>query len=233
VVHQLGEELTNDILFLPGLRQGSDIFLRRSPFPYLVWDLLADPRPSQTAFKRFALAAYGRDYREVVAHPSWEALAPVLEGEMQAVLWHEMGEAGDAAPAQELLARAAGEHPGSDVEHFVRGIKDLMADCGPQGRLAQIIAHQSRGALGLYPVWQAGFLKLLFPEIGPAVNAFMGHGDWDAVEQARGEGWRKAREAAQELEEILTGYQGASARTLVRRVVMEPLVGAASPRAED
>ena len=93
--------------------------------------------------------------------------------------------------------------------------------------------HQSQGALGLYPVWQAGFLKLLFPEIGPAVRAFMDHGDWDAVEQARQEGWRKAREAAQELEEILTGYQGAAARTLVRRVVMEPLVGAASPRAED
>jgi hypothetical protein len=233
VVHQLGEELTQDILFLPGLRQGGDIFLRRGPFPYLVWDLLADPRPSQSAFKRFALDAYGRDYRQVLAHPSWEALAPVLEGEMQAVLWHEMGEAGDAAPAQELLARAAGEHPGSDVEHFVRGIKDLMADCGPGGRLAQIIAHQGQGALGLYPVWQAGFLKLLFPEIAPAVHEFMEHGDWQAVEEARQVGWQKAAKAAADLEEILFGYQGAEARTLVRRVVMEPLVGKAAPRAED
>ncbi|MCF8041247.1 MAG: hypothetical protein K9K65_08120 [Desulfarculaceae bacterium] len=233
MVHQLGEELTRDILFLPGLRQGSDIFLRRGPFPYLVWDLLADPRPSQTAFKRFALEAYGRDYREVITEPSWEALEPVLEGEMRAVLWHEMGEATDAAPAQELLAMAAGGHPGSDVEHFVRGIKDLMADCCPQGRLAQIAAHQSRGALGLYPVWQAGFLKLLFPEIVPAVQQFMAHGDWQAVEQARLTGWQKAGQAAEDLDEILTGYQGAEARTLVRRVVMEPLVGVAAPRAED
>ncbi|MCB2190376.1 MAG: hypothetical protein KQI62_02350 [Deltaproteobacteria bacterium] len=233
VVHQLGEELTQDILFLPGLRQGSDIFLRSGPFPYLVWDLLADPRPSQTGFKRFALQAYGRDYREVVTNPSWEALEPVLEGEMQAVLWHEMGEAGDAAPAQELLGMAASEHPGSDVEHFVRGIKDLMADCGPQGRLAQIAAHQSQGALGLYPVWQAGFLKLLFPEIVPAVQGFMDHGDWEAVEKARLAGWRKAVDAAEELEEILSGYKDAEARTLVRRVVMEPLVGTAAPRAED
>lgn len=233
VVHQLGEELTHDILFLPGLRQCGDIFLRRGPFPYLVWDLLADPRPSQTAFKRFALQAYGRDYREVITKPSWEALEPVMEGEMRAVLWHEMGEATDAAPAKELLALAAAGHPGSDVEHFVRGIKDLMADCGPQGRLVQIAAHQSKGALGLYPVWQAGFLKLLFPEIVPAVQQFMAHGDWEAVEQARLAGWQKAQQAADELNEILTGYQDAEARTLVRRVVMEPLVGAAAPRAED
>lgn len=233
VVHQLGEEFTNDILFLPGLRQGGDIFLRRGPFPYLLWDMLADPRPSQTAFKRFALAAYGRDYRQVVTNPSWEALAPVLDGEMQGVLWHEMGEAGDAAPAQELLALAAGQHPGSDVEHFVRGVKDLMADCGPQGRLAQIAAHQNRGALGLYPVWQAGFLRLLFPEIIPAVQEFMAHGDWEAIEKARLSGWRKAKQAAGELQEILTDYQDAEARTLVRRVVMEPLVGSAAPRSED
>jgi len=232
-VHRLGQELTSDILFLPGLRQGGDIFLRRGPFPYLLWDLLADPRPSQTAFKRFALEAYGRDYRQVTTRPSWEQLAPVLEGEMQAVLWHELGEARDAAPAQELLALAAAQHPGSDVEHFVRGVKDLMADCGPQGRLAQIAAHQSLGALGLYPVWQAGFLRLLFPEIIPAVQGFMAQGDWDIMEQARLTGWRKARGAARDLQEILAGYQGAEARTLVRRVVMEPLVGLAASQAQD
>ena len=207
--------------------------MRRGPFPYLVWDLLADPRPSQTAFKRFAMQAYGRDYREVLTQPSWEQLAPVLEGEMRAVLWHELGEARDAAPAQELLALAAGQHPGSDVEHFVRGIKDLMADCGPQGRLAQIAAHQAIGALGLYPVWQAGFLKLLFPEIVPAVRAFMDQGDWGAIAAARQAGWRKATQAARDLGEILAAYQGAEARTLVRRVVMEPLVGSAAPRSED
>ena len=233
LVHQLGEELTSDILFLPGLRQGDEIFLRRGPFPYLVWDLLADPRPSQTAFKRFALEAYGRDYREVVTKPSWDMLEPILRGEMRAVLWHELGEAGDAAPAQELLAMAVGGHSGSDVEHFVRGIKDLMADCGPQGRLAQIAVHQNRGALGLYPVWQAGFLRLLFPEIIPAVQQFMEHGDWEAVDKARRIGWQKASEAAEELREILTSYQDAEARTLVRRVVMEPLVGSAAPRADD
>ncbi|MCB2226405.1 MAG: hypothetical protein KQH53_06975 [Desulfarculaceae bacterium] len=232
-VHRLGDEFTQDILFLPGLRQGGDIYLRSAPFPYLVWDLLADPRPSMAAFKRYALEAYGRDLKELLARPSWDQLEPVLTGEMHTVLWHELGEAGDAAPAAELLAKAAGEHPGSDVEHFVRGIKDLMADTGPGGRLASIIAAQARGALALYPVWLAGFLRLLFPEIIPAVRSFMDSGDWGIIEQTREQGWQKAADAAAELEEIFSGYSGAEARTLVRRVVMEPLVGCAVPASTD
>ncbi len=233
VIHHLGAELTQDILFLPGLRQGDHIYLRSGPFPYLLWDMLADPRPSQAAFKRYALTAYGLDYTQALTKPSWDILAPVISGEMNTVLWHELGEASDAAGAAGLLARAAGEHPGSDVEHFVRGVKDLMADCGPGGRLAHIIAAQARGTLALYPVWLAGFLRLLFPEIDPAVKQFMDLGDWEPVEQARRIGWQKAREAAAELEEILTGYEGAEARTLARRVVMEPLVGGSTPASED
>ncbi|MCF8031667.1 MAG: hypothetical protein K9K66_01260 [Desulfarculaceae bacterium] len=232
-VHHLGDEFSQDILFLPGLRQGGDIFLRAEPFPYLLWDLLADPRPSMAAFKRYALDAYGLDYNQVLTKPSWEGLAPVIEGEMKTVLWHELGEAGDAAGAAHLLAQAAGEHPGSDVEHFVRGMKDMLADCGPGGRLASIIEAKARGVLALYPVWLAGFLRLIFPEIIPTVKQFMQDEDWGLIEQAREAGWQKASSATAELEEILSGYKGAEARTLVRRVVMEPLVGCATPASQD
>jgi hypothetical protein len=232
-VFELGAELTQDILFLPGLRQGQSIYLRSAPFPYLLWDLLADPRPSQAAFKRYALEAYGLDYRQVLTRPSWDLLAPALEGEMQTVLWHELGEAGDAAGAAGLLATAAGEHPGSELEHFVRGVKDLLADCGPGGRLAHIIAKQSRGALALYPVWLAGFLRLLFPEIVAAVKSFMAEPDWGLIEKARQAGWQKAQAAATELGEILDGFQGAEARTLARKVVIEPLLGGAVPGGQD
>jgi len=232
-IHRLGPELTQDILFLPGLRQGEHIYLRSSPFPYLLWDMLADPRPSMAAFKRYALTAYGLDYAQALTKPSWELLAPVITGEMNTVLWHELGEASDAAGAAGLLAKAAGGHPGSDVEHFVRGVKDMLADCGPGGRLAHIIAARARGTLALYPVWLAGFLRLLFPEIIPAVKQFMDSEDWEVIEQARQTGWQKASDAAAELGEILTGFQGAEARTLARRVVMEPLVGCTTPASDD
>ncbi|RJX36556.1 MAG: hypothetical protein C4525_00375 [Desulfarculus sp.] len=232
-IFHLGPELTKDILFLPGLRQGGCIYLRSAPFPYLLWDLLSDPRPSLVRCKRFGLAGYGLDYTELLRAPSWEVLRPVLRGEMEAVLWHELGEAGDGAAAAELLRRAAAGHPGSELEHFVRGVKDLLADCGPQGRLSRIIAEQRQGALGLYPVWLAGFLRLLFPEITRAVEDFAESRDWGRVEQARLLGWRRAQAARAELTDILATHQGAAARTLARRVVIEPLVGSRSAAQED
>lgn len=232
-IFRLGPELTQDILFLPGLRQGECIYLRSAPFPYLLWDLIMDPRPSLVRCKRLGLAGYGLDYAELLRAPSWEALRPVLEGEMEAVLWHELGEASDGAAAAELLRRAAVEHPGSELEHFVRGVKDLLADCGPQGRLSRIIAQRRQGALGLYPVWLAGFLRLLFPEIAPAVEEFAQSGDWGRIEQARALGWQKAQAARTELSEIMAQHQGAAARTLARRVVIEPLVGSRSAAQDD
>lgn len=232
-IYFLGPELASDLLFMPGLRQGGRIYLRSSPFPYLLWDLLADPRPSLTRCKRFGLAGYGLDYAQVLKRPSWEVLRPVLEGELEAVLWHELGEAGDGAAAAALLAQAAQQHPGSELEHFVRGIKDLLADCGPHGRLSRIIAGRAIGALGLYPVWLAGFLRLLLPEIVPAVERFMDSGDWDQIEQVRRLGWQRAREAAAELGDILRAHQGAQARSLARQVVIEPLVGSRSAPQED
>jgi len=163
LVHRLGRELTQDIFFLPGLRQGSEVFLRRWPLAYLLWDKIADPRRSLARFLRFGLAGYGLSLDDLLRRPDWPSLEPVLAGEQEAVLWHELGEAGDAAPAGGPLRLVLERHPGSDLEHFVRGVKDLMADTGPRGRLARIIRARARGALGLYPAWLSGFPRLLFP----------------------------------------------------------------------
>lgn len=232
-VFELGHELTRDVLFMPGLRQGKRIYLRNSPFPYLLWDLLADPRPSLAACKRLGLAAYGLDYIEVLKKPTWEKLTPVLQGEMRAVLWHELGEAGDGAMAADLLRLVAREHSGTELEHFVRGVKDLLADCGPSGRLSHIIAERDEGALGLYPIWLAGFLRPLFPESQLAVEYFARERDWSLIEEVRDLGWQRARKAAGLLEEILSTHQGAQARNLARQEVIEPLVGPRSPSQED
>lgn len=87
----------------------------------------------------------------------------------------------------------------------MRGVKDLLADAGPRGRLARIIEQQACGALGFYPAWLAGFPRLMFPEIDPAVLAFAQTGDWQGIEQARQAGWQRANQA---LEQLLPCYEG-------------------------
>lgn len=222
-IYRLGRELCHDIYLLPGLRQDSRIYLRQGPMPFLLWDRVADPTPSLLPFSRFALAGYGLDYQEVIDHPNWEAFQPVLDGEMLGVRDHELGEAIDGPLAGELLVRVIEEHPASDLEHFVRGVKDLLADTGPHGRLAGIIQSRRQGALGFYPVWLAGFPRLLFPEIDPAVKEFMTTGDWDRVDQARQAGWDRAQEAVSRLSLLTRECSGERLLERARREVIEDL----------
>lgn len=230
-VWEVGRELGHDILFLPGLCQEGRVFLRREPLGYLLWDKLADPRPSQTRFVRLGLEGYGLSLAEVLANPSWEALAPVMQGEMRAVAWHELGEARAGEEATQALQWALTQHPLSEVEHFARGVKDLLADTGGQGRLAHIIAAGARGALGFYPAWLAGFPRLLFPELDPAVLAFAQDGDWGLIEQARQTGWQRASQA---LERLLTFTEeegpAEGLRTRLRQEVIQPLTSCRTRR---
>lgn len=221
----LGHEFTRDIFFLPGLRQDGRIFLRRGPLPYLLWDLAADPRRSQRRFVGFGLAGYGLDHQQLLRQPTWEALVPVMEGELQSVLWHELGEAGDGELAVGLLRRVWLEHPGSELEHFVRGVKDLLADAGPDGRLKRIIEGRLRGQIGFYPAWLHGYPRLLFPEIDAAVMELMANDDWAAVEQARQLAWRRAVAAVEGLEDVLGRQTGQAARDEAQAKVIGPLTG--------
>ncbi len=222
-VRTVGEEFSRDIFFLPGMRQGPNIYLRRGPLAYLLWDKLADPRPSLQRFLRLGLAGYGLDLNSILKEPTWEALEPVIDGEMQSVLWHELGEAESGEAALSLLHRVLEAHAGGELEHFTRGVKDLLADTGPRGRLARIIEARAQGQLGFFPAWLAGFPRLIFPEIDAAVMEFMAGAGWEAIEEARALAWERAGQAAARLWEVVEDAPEGRVAELARREVIEPL----------
>lgn len=224
-VHTLGLEMSPDIYFLPGLRQGDLIYLRKAPLAYVLWDKVADPRASQARFVAFGLKEYGVERGELLARPSWEALQPVLAGELEAVLWHEKGEAASGEEASRVYRTAVSQHPFSEVEHFARGVKDLLADTATNGRLDAIVRERAAGALGFYPAWLYGFPRLLFPEIDAAVMEFMKSRDWSAIEEVRELGQERAQEALARLAAALKDSAGQGTEELVRREVILPLTG--------
>jgi hypothetical protein len=224
-VHTLGEEMSPDIFFLPGMRQEDRIYLRPAPLAYVLWDKVADPRASQARFVKFGLGEYGISRSELLARPSWEALAPVIEGELKAVLWHEAGEAASGEEAQRVFQKAVSEHPFSEVEHFARGVKDLLADTAPGGRLDAIIKARAAGSLGFYPAWLFGFPRLLFPEIDAAVMEFMKDRDWAGIEEVRILGHERANEAMARLASAMEAGPGEKTQELVRREVILPMTG--------
>lgn len=224
-VHTLGRELSPDIYFLPGLRQGDQVYLRPAPLAYVLWDKVADPRASQAKFVRFGLREYGLERGELLANPSWQAMQPVLEGELKAVLWHEAGEAASGREAQRVFQKAVSEHPFSEVEHFARGVKDLIADTAPGGRLDAIVRERAAGALGFYPAWLFGFPRLLFPEIDAAVMEFMENRQWPGIDEVRKLGQARAQKALARLAEALANGPGEDTQELVRRQVILPMTG--------
>ncbi len=226
----LGAELGRDIFFLPGLRQDGQIYLRPEPLGFLLWDKLADPRASLAPFLDLALAGHGLRRQELLAHPSWEAFTPLLRGELDTVLWHELGEADSGETARDLMLWALEQYPASDLEHFVRGVKDLLADTGPRGRLARIIAARAVGNLGFYPAWLAGFPRLLFPEADAAILQFARDGDWSGVEEVRRLGWERGCEALARLADLAgSGLAPELILDRARREIIAPLTGGRTP----
>ena len=221
----LGREYGRDILFLPGLKQNDSIYLRPEPLRYLLWDLVSDPRPRVKPFIDLGLSGYGLEPKAFRTRPGSREMDLLVAGELKAVLWHELGEAGRGAAAMDILVRTLKSHPGTELEHFVRGVKDLLADTDPKGRLGRIVSERSAGALGLYPVWLAGFPRLLFPEVDAAVHLFLKDGDWLVVEEARELGLARAGEALARLEELFDRDEGPGLLDEVRRRVIEPLTG--------
>ncbi len=225
IVHTLGAEMSPDIFFLPGMRQGDQIYLRPAPLAYVLWDKLADPRASQARYIEFGLKEYGLKRSELLARPSWRSLEPVLTGELEAVLWHEAGEAASGREAQRVFQKAVSEHPFSEVEHFARGVKDLLADTAPGGRLDAIVREQAAGPLGFYPAWLFGFPRLLFPEIDAAVMEFMRDRNWAVIDEARQLGFARAQEALARLAGAMEAGPGEDTQELVRREVILPMIG--------
>ncbi|KIX13836.1 Sfum_1244 family protein [Dethiosulfatarculus sandiegensis] len=218
-------EQARSLLLLPGLKQGDVVYLREEPLAHLLWDRISDPRKSARAFAWMGLKGYGVNLEEVLAKPSWPMLEPVLQGEMETVLWHELGEAEVDDDANRIFHLVLQSCPASDLELFVRALKDLLADTLPQGRLSRIIAAEKEGALGFYPAWLDGYTRFLFPEISRAVLDFVKSADWQAVEVARDVGLERAADAISSLSFLLVEGVNEKSLARARSEVMEPLTG--------
>jgi hypothetical protein len=77
-----------------------------------------------TGYSRVILAALFRNH-------SWEDLEPAIADEMEAMLECKLGETEDGGSTLALMHRLTREHPGNELEHFVRKGKDLPDDMDP------------------------------------------------------------------------------------------------------
>jgi hypothetical protein len=200
----LDGELARDLAGNPAMRQGSLIYARRQSLAYYLWDHLADPTQQGNRFlkagwsiKEATPPALLRDpetHREV-----WRRL---VSGELEAVIRHEIGEARETSLSRALPAILE-LFPQTPLEHWIRALKDALADLHDQGRLSYIISERRLTSLALMLAFQPGFYPLLLPELEPAFWNLAASRDWEALDAARIAALDRLRRTAAEVTDFL------------------------------
>jgi hypothetical protein len=196
-VYTSGKELVRDLFASPAMLQEKTIFLRLEPLMVLLLYKHAELNARRASVLEDAFAAYGFPHRQIIDITFERKMEETALRYSDVLLAHELAEAAEEAPEwKELLALSAGDR---QAEHFLRAIKDLLADTSEAGPYKKIIDTRDRGALGLTIALADGFRRVLYPEIKKAYAVLCESGDWAVVDRARRTGYGRFRSARDEI----------------------------------
>lgn len=203
----LGDELARDLTAYPAMVLGDMVFMRKQPMGFYLWEKLLEARGQRGGLLRMAFQDHGYDFSR-----TREAQISVMEGivdkELQVYLRHELGEAREAVFPEAEWRKIVAGHPGTRVEHFARGIRDILADTCEGGLLSHIIENRNLGSLGFYAANLSGFRKLLLPDMAGVYRKVRETDDWGLLEEVRTEGFEAARKLAEELTDLYRRNKG-------------------------
>jgi len=187
-VHTTERELVRDLFTAPAMLQERSIFLRLEPLKVLLWEKYTELKPDSGPALTDAFQAYGITPGRAVSDGLAGQLEQMALAYSRVLLRHELAESREAVPQWKELLTQAGDRK---TEHFLRAVKDLVADTSDAGPFRSIVETRDRGALGLAIGLMDGYRKLLFPEVRDAYARFLKGGTWEAVEEARRNGYAR------------------------------------------
>jgi hypothetical protein len=166
------------------LRERS-IFLRLEPLKALLWDKFTELRPDRGPALTEAFRSYGITPGQPFSNDFARQFEQMVLNYSGVLLRHELAESREAVPQWKEILTQAGDR---NAEHFLRAVKDLVADTSDTGPFRSIVETRDRGALGLSIGLMDGYRRHLFPEVREAYGRFLRDGAWEAVEDARSNG---------------------------------------------
>jgi hypothetical protein len=190
-VYTSGAELVRDLFTSPAMLQEKTVFLRIEPLVMLLLYKHSELNSRRVSALEDAFAAYGLSQRQLIDVTFAQRIEEMALKYAEVLLAHELAEAAEEVPEwKELLSLAAGDR---QMEHYLRAVKDLLADTSPHGPYRKIIDTRDFGALGLSLALPEGYRKVLYPEMRAAYVELSRHGDWTTMEQARQTGYQRFR----------------------------------------
>lgn len=217
-IRTAGREHVRDLFTTAGMLQDEEIFIRLEPLSVLLWEKLQEARSRPGSALAAAFIGWGiRDlsapYAEV--RPLFD---PLVRHYAAVLTRHEIGEARESSPEWKGLLAASLDR---DAEHFLRAVKDLIADTSDRGTIAFLAANEDRVGLDLFLGMLDGYRRSLFPELKQASERLSEEG-WQAVETARTAGRRRFLAVRDEVLALHRGSSGdaGSFRGAVRRLII-------------
>lgn len=227
-IDMVDRELARDLFVSPAMRQGDQIFARRSAMLFSLWDQILEMRPSVKEALIYALTQHNLDARKLRSCPKelGPALHRVAEVELETWIYHEIGEVREDVFYGYLWHEIVSTYSNSPIELFARVIKDLLADTHEEGLLGHVIEKRKKSSLGFYISLMRPFSKLMFPEAAEAFKQFQGNSNWQIINEARLLGYAKTHDNALALVELhLEGRKRGLdwARSRILAELIEPL----------
>jgi len=189
-VYTTGTEYVRDLFTSPGMLQQRSIFLRLEPLVMLLLYKFSELNAKRVTSLEDAFAQYGFRYRQLINADFEKKLESMAERYAEVLLCHEIAEAREEVPEWKDLLTLSGDRK---VEHYLRAVKDLVADTSDHGPYKKIIDARDRGALSLTVALMEGYRRVLYPGIRDAYDKVILSGDWDALERTRTDGYEQFR----------------------------------------
>ncbi len=200
-VHRAGGERVRDLLTAPAMLQEKNVFLRREPLSVLLLYKFSEMSSKQNPVLVDAFTSFGFSHRQIMDETFGNRLDALADRCAETLLLHEIAEFRESVPGWKDLLADAGDRVN---EHYLRALKDLIADTSDHGPLRKIVEMRDRGALGISIALPEGFHRLLFPELRQAYDKLCIGGDWGVVEKTRQDGYVRF---VAERERIMQLYQ--------------------------
>jgi hypothetical protein len=204
-VYTSGTEFVRDLFTAAGMLQDKSIFLRLEPLMMLLLYKFSELNTRHVSALEDAFAQYGFKHRQIVDETFEKRIEKMAERYAGVVLRHEIAESREDISEWKNLLSEAGDRK---AEHYLRAIKDLIADTSDHGPYKRIIDMRDRGALSLTIALMEGYRRVLYPEIQVAYNDFCRQGDWSAIERSRQAGYERFRSQRDAIVELYHGSSG-------------------------
>ncbi len=167
-------EFARDLAAPPAMTGGRTIYVRRESLRRMLWEKLENWRWSRADNALGCALAFYDFEGDLNA-----ALDTMTEDELQAVLWHEVGECRAAERLGEGWNPMLIDLALTPAELMTRAVRDHLADC--ISTLPALVAHGREASIHFYAGSLAGMRKEIFPGLLGAYREWAQGGDPESI----------------------------------------------------